>query len=49
MLVKNHIVVLWVMKQHTLLGGYQCFRGTRCLRLQDASVYSSTGIAGFQK
>jgi hypothetical protein len=35
MLVKNHVLVLWVMTQHNLLGGYQCFRATQCLHLQN--------------
>lgn len=35
MLVKNHDVVLWVMTQHNLLGGYKCFRRTGFLHPQD--------------
>jgi len=30
-------VVFWALTSYRLIGGYQCFRGTCCLHLQDKS------------
>lgn len=35
MAVKIKIVTFWVIPSYSFLVGYQCFRGTCCLYLQD--------------
>ena len=31
------VAVFWAVTSYNLIGGYQCFRGTCCLHLQDKS------------